>query len=282
MATGPLREPLSSWPGGRKVAVWVTLNIECFVPGRPGPSIQPHLARGNDIANYGWREYGNRRGFWRLLDLFKESGTPVTAALNGSLCHRHPDVVQAVADAGWPVIAHGFDSSTPHYGLARADELDRITCTVALIEHAVGRRPLGWLTPGFDVTNATDELVHEAGLRYTADRCDDDRPYWVDVPTGRLLAIPYTPETNDITLLLSMGHTADEFADAVAAHVAQLCAEPAAGAVVGIGLHTFLVGQPGRLASLRMCLRALAAMPEVWMCTGDQIYTTVTGGSRSR
>jgi peptidoglycan/xylan/chitin deacetylase (PgdA/CDA1 family) len=282
VATGTLLQPLSSWPDGRKVAVWVTLNVECFAPGRPGPSIQPHLAHGDDIANYGWREYGNRRGFWRLLDLFEDSGTPVTAALNGGLCHSHPDVVRAVADVGWPVIAHGLDNSTPHYGLARADELKRITSTVALIEDAVGRRPLGWLTPGFYVTKATDELVHEAGLCYTADRCDDDSPYWLDVPTGRLLAMPYTLETNDITLLLSLGHTADQFARAVLAHVVQLCAEPAAAAVVGIGLHTFLVGQPGRLASLRDCLRALAAIPEVWLCTGDQIYATVTGGSHSR
>lgn len=265
------------WPGDRKVAVWVALNIECFIPGRGGPALQPHLARGEDIANYDWREYGNRAGFWRLLDMLSELPVPVTAAVNGDMCQRHPDIVAAVSKAGWAVMAHGLDNSTPHYGLTPEAERDRIERTVAMLAEATGRQPLGWLTPGFAVTKATHGLLREAGLGYTADRCDDDVPYWLDLPAGRLLSVPYGLETNDISLLLCMHYTAAEFADAVVAHVEQLCAEPGAGTVTGIGLHTFLVGQPGRIASLRSCLRRLATMPQVWLCTADEIYQQVRG-----
>jgi len=114
------------WPGDRKVAVWVALNIECFIPGQGGPALQPHLARGEDIANYDWREYGNRAGFWRLLDMLSELPVPVTAAVNGDMCQRHPDIVRAVSKAGWAVMAHGLDNSTPHYGLTPEAERDRI------------------------------------------------------------------------------------------------------------------------------------------------------------
>jgi peptidoglycan/xylan/chitin deacetylase (PgdA/CDA1 family) len=269
------------WPGGRKVAVWVTLNVECFVAGRPGPSLQPHLAHGHDVANYGWREYGNRHGFWRLLDLLSGLSVPVTAAVNGEMCDRHPDVVRAVAEAGWAVMAHGLENSTGHHGLAPDAERDRIVGTVGMLERATGRRPMGWLTPGFAVSDATNRLLREAGLRYTADRCDSDVPYWLDTGSGRLLAVPYGLETNDISLLLCMRYTAEQFADALVAHVAQLCAEPNAGTVVGIGLHTFLVGQPGRIASLKTCLQHIATMPEVWLCTGDEICTHVAGGETS-
>jgi len=273
--------PVAGWPAGRAVAVYVTLNVECFLPGRPGPSLQPHLARGEDIANYGWREYGNRSGFWRLLDLFTELGTPVTAAVNGEMCRRHPDIVAAVSGAGWAIMAHGLENSTPHHGLPREAELERIAGTVDLLAAATGRRPIGWLTPGFAVTASTQELLCEAGLRYTADFGDSDRPYWLRFGSGRLLAVPYGLETNDISLLLCMHYTAEQFAEAVVAHVAQLCAEADAGApagtVVGIGLHTFLVGQPGRLASLRECLRRIAAMPRVWLCTADEICQLASG-----
>jgi allantoinase len=265
------------WPGGRKVAVWVTLNVECFVAGQPGPSLQPHLAHGHDIANYGWREYGNRSGFWRLLDLLSSLSIPVTAAVNGELTERHPEIAAAVRDAGWAVMAHGLENTTRHHGLTPDAERDRIKRTVALLEHAVGRRPLGWLTPGFAVSDVTERLLCEAGLRYTADHCDSDTPYYRQTEPGSLLAIPYSLETNDISLLLCMHYTAEQFADAVVAHVAQLCAEPAAGTVAGIGLHTFLAGQPGRVASLRSCLARIAAMPEVWLCTGDEIYTHLSG-----
>jgi allantoinase len=268
--------PGRPWPGGRKVAVWVALNMECFVPGQVGPSLQPHLAHGEDIANYGWREYGNRAGFWRLLDALSELTVPVTAAVNAEMCDRHPDIVRAIVGADWAIVAHGLENSTPHYGLTPDAERDRIVRTVTMLSDATGRQPIGWLTPGFAVTKATHQLLHEAGLRYTADRCDADVPYWLESPSGRLLAVPYSLETNDISMLLCMRYTAEQFADAVVAHVTQLCAEPS-GTVVGIGLHTYLVGQPGRLASLRACLQSLAAMPDVWLCTGDEICMYVTG-----
>lgn len=259
------------------MAVWVALNIECFIPGQGGPSLQPHLARGEDIANFDWREYGNRSGFWRLLDVLSELRIPVTAAVNGEMVDRHPDIVRAVTKAGWAVMAHGLDNSTAHYGLAPEAERDRIERTVSMLAGATGRRPAGWLTPGFAVTKATHELLRQAGLGYTADRCDDDVPYWLELPGGRLLAVPYSLETNDISLLLCLHHTAAEFADAVVAHVEQLCAEPGAGTVVGIGLHTFLVGQPGRIVSLRSCLRRIAELPDVWLCTADEIYERLDG-----
>lgn len=265
------------WPGGRKVAVWVALNVECFIPGQPGPSLQPHLVHGHDIANYGWREYGNRSGFWRLLELLSELPVPVTAAMNGEMCERHPEIVRVVREAGWAVMAHGLENSTRHHGLAPDAERDRIVRTVAMLEEATGRRPVGWLTPGFAVSEATNGLLREAGLRYTADRCDSDVPYWLEAGSGRLLAVPYSLETNDISLILCQHCTAEQFAGAIVAHVSQLCAEPRAGTVVGIGLHTFLVGQPGRIASLRTCLRRIATMPEVWLSTGDEICAYVTG-----
>jgi allantoinase len=291
----PEYEPTSTssilrWPGGRTVAVWVVLNVEHYLTGRPGPSLQPHLSRGLDVANHGWREYGNRAGFRRLHDLLTGLGLPVTAALNGELCGRHPEIVRAVADAGWAVLAHGLDNSTRHDELTPAIERDRIAATLTMLENATGRRPTGWLTPAFAISTETHRLLGEAGLVYTADRCDDDVPYWLDLPGddrpgddrpgddrpgGRLLSVPYSLETNDISLLLGLHYTPAQFCDAVVAHIARLCAEGRPGVAVGVGLHTFLVGQPGRLESLRDCLRQLAAMPDVWMCTGDEISTRV-------
>lgn len=48
------------------------VNVEVFVPGCGGPSIQPHLQSVPELANRGWRDYGNRRGLQRLANMFKE------------------------------------------------------------------------------------------------------------------------------------------------------------------------------------------------------------------
>ena len=248
------------------------VNIEYFVPGQPGPSIQPHLVHGRDIANYGWREYGNRVAIWRLIELFAELSIPVTAALNAEVCLRHPDIAAAVVAQGWEVMGHGWNNSARQHEMSRDVERDHIARTLGTLVESTGQPVLGWLTPGFAVSAATEELLAEVGLSYTADKCDDDVPYWFDTARGTLLAIPYSLETNDISLFLSMHYTAAEFADAMVDQVARLVAENATGSVAALGLHPFLVGQPGRIEHLRSALTRIAAMPQVWFTTGRDIY----------
>ena len=261
-----------SWPGGCTVAVWPVVNIEHFVPGQPGPSIQPHLVHGRDIANYGWREYGNQVGIWRLFELFAELEVPVTSALNAEVCLRHSDIAATIVSQGWEVMGHGWDNSTHHHGMPVVVERDLIARTLATLTDTTGQPVLGWLTPGFAASDATDELLAQAGLSYTADRCDEDTPYWFDTAGGRLLAIPYSLETNDISLLLGLHYTPAQFADALVEHVARLGADDATGGVAALGLHPFLVGQPGRVEHLRSALDRIAAMPKVWFATGRDIY----------
>lgn len=57
-------------------------NSQVFVPGSRGPSIQPHLQSVPEVANSGWRDYGNRRGLQRLVSMFKDLGIPATAVIN--------------------------------------------------------------------------------------------------------------------------------------------------------------------------------------------------------
>ena len=57
-------------------------NLEVFVPGNRGPAIQPHLQSVPEVANSGWRDYGNKRGLQRLVSMFKNLGIPVTAVIN--------------------------------------------------------------------------------------------------------------------------------------------------------------------------------------------------------
>ena len=76
------RRPDYTWPGGKRLAVYLALGIEEYVfgdgltedlfPGAPKP----------DYANTSWRDYGNRVGGFRLIDRFAREGFPVTLLLN--------------------------------------------------------------------------------------------------------------------------------------------------------------------------------------------------------
>jgi hypothetical protein len=116
-------------------------------------------------------------------------------------------------------------------------------------------------------------VLAACGLRYTADATDDDVPYALSTDAGELLVLPYSLETNDISLCLVARHTAAEYADALVGHVRQLCAEaePGRPVLVALGLHTFIAGQPARAAALARALREMATRPEVWFTTGAAI-----------
>ena len=68
-------------PGGARLAVWVIVNVEEWNPLEPMPrTVLTPPAGGSpmpDIPNWAWHEYGNRVGFWRMLevfDRFRDSG----------------------------------------------------------------------------------------------------------------------------------------------------------------------------------------------------------------
>ena len=71
-----------SWPGAKRLAFLLTTNVEWFAfnaglghdPAKPG---EPQTHR-----NYSWRDYGNRIGVWRLLELFDELKLPAAHCTN--------------------------------------------------------------------------------------------------------------------------------------------------------------------------------------------------------
>lgn len=70
------RRPDFSWPDGKRLAIYIALNLEHFSFGE---GLGAELAPGGpqpDVLNYAWRDYGNRVGAWRLLSLFDALDLP--------------------------------------------------------------------------------------------------------------------------------------------------------------------------------------------------------------
>src|SRR5678816_2278106 len=66
--------PDYAWPGGRRLAVYIALNIEAFGfgVGKGAAIAPPDQAQSHSV--YSWRDYGNRVGIWRLFELLDEQG----------------------------------------------------------------------------------------------------------------------------------------------------------------------------------------------------------------
>src|SRR5882724_9665728 len=93
--SGITNRPVYDWPGGKRLALYIGLNLEHFAFGEGlGATLVPPFAE-PDVLNYSWRDYGNRVGAWRLLDLFERLAFPISVLLNSSLYDYCPELVAA-------------------------------------------------------------------------------------------------------------------------------------------------------------------------------------------
>lgn len=258
------------WPGGARVAVYIGLNIEHFLADRPSTSIWPGTADLRpDALNYGWRDYGARVGIWRTIEALDRHGIRPSVLLNSAVIEHHPQIVTAGVERNWVWLAHGQTNSILHTGFTVDQERRILAEITGDIADATGRRPLGWMGPGLTETTHTPELLAELGFRYVLDWTNDDQPYPLTVPG--MLSVPYSVELNDL-LIFGKGYTGGEFVQMVIDQYEQLRADSAtSGRVLALALHPFVIGQPFRHKYLEQVLKYLAAQPDAWLTTTDEI-----------
>jgi peptidoglycan/xylan/chitin deacetylase (PgdA/CDA1 family) len=266
--------PALTYPGGATMAAYLAVNLEHFEPGRPATSRTPVTAAlPVDPLNHGWRDYGNRIGFWRLLDVIDEHDLPVSVLLNSDAAQRYPELVEAGVQRGWAFLGHGRTNSELWTGFDRDDERRRLQHIVDVLAAATGRRPMGWLGPALTETEHTTDLLAELGFGYTLDWVADDQPFPLEPATGRLISVPYSIEVNDIPAFVDQGLTAAQFADLIVDQFEVLRAEAAdrPGAVYTVSVHPFLVGQPFRHKHFAAAMRHVVGHADVWYANTDEI-----------
>ena len=187
------KRPKWELPGGARVAVWVTPNIEHFHYDKPAMSLTPMTAGLRpDVLNYAWRDYGVRVGVWRLMEVLERQGFVATAALNSEACQRYPAIVAEGNRLKWEWMAHGENNSSLLTGMPEDVERNIIQGVIDTIARGTGKKPRGWLGPALTETDNTLDLLAEAGIDYVADWCNDEQPYTMKTRSGSIVAMPYS------------------------------------------------------------------------------------------
>ena len=101
--------PDYSWPGNRRLAVYIALNIEAFGfgVGKGAAIAPPDQAQSHSV--FSWRDYGNRVGIWRLFELLDELGLPAEAQMNAAIYDEAPDIPARLRARGDEILGHGDD-----------------------------------------------------------------------------------------------------------------------------------------------------------------------------
>ncbi len=264
--------PAYDWPGGKRLAVYIGLNLEWFSFGEGhGAELAP-AAHQPDVLNYAWRDYGNRVGVFRLADLFGALKLPVSLLVNAEMYRHAPQAIAAFPGA--EIVGHGRSNSERQGTLGENDERLLIEETTAAIEKHSGQRPRGWLGPWISQSHVTPDLLQEAGYDYLLDWGHDDQPVWMKTRKGRILSVPYPQELNDIPQIVARKREGSEFADMIVDAFDVMQAEcEQRPLVMGIALHPYIVGQPHRFKHLRRAIEHIAGRADdrVWLTTAGAI-----------
>ena len=268
------------WPNGARLAVYIGFNLEHFAFGEGlGACIGPVSAQ-PDVLNYSWREYGNRIGAWRCLELFDQLAWPTAAIINTALYDHCPELVAAFVRRGDELVGHGHTNSERQNILDEAAERALLAACRERIQAQSGTAPSGWLSPWIAETLYTPDLLVETGYSYTLNWCHDDQPLPMRTRSGqRLWSIPYPQEVNDIPAIMARQMDGRDFADLIIDNFDEMLVQSRhQPLVMGIALHPYIIGQPYRLRHLRRALEHMNKAREagqIWVTTPGAIYKHV-------
>ena len=274
-----------SFANNTRLAVYLGFNVEHFDFGEGlganlgPPSPQP------DVLNFSWREYGNRVGAWRCLELFDQLGFPSTGIINTALYDHCPELIAAMVKRGDELIGHGHTNAERQAALGEEGERALLSYCRETIQARSGQTPQGWLSPWLSESFVTPDLLAETGYAYTLNWCHDDQPMQMKTRNDKpLWSIPYPQELNDIPMIVARQMDAKDFAQMIIDQFDEMLLQSNHHPLVmGIALHPYLVGQPYRLKHLRTALQHIAAHRDsgkVWLTTPGQIcdyMQTVSG-----
>ena len=204
---------------------------------------------------------------WRILDLFRDRGLPLTVFAVAMAAARHPAVIDRMLVDGHEIASHGLRWINYH-GVPEAVERAHLEEAVATLEAICGAPPVGWYT-GRTSSNTRRLVAEHGGFLYDADDYSDDLPFWSRVATvGDHLVVPYTLDANDMRFATAQGfNTGEHFFTYLRDSFDALYAEGAqTPRMMSVGLHCRLVGRPGRIGGLARFLDHILAHDRVWVC----------------
>jgi peptidoglycan/xylan/chitin deacetylase (PgdA/CDA1 family) len=265
----------ATWPGGARVALSLVVNVEegaeySLLRGDPhNERVEDTLERLEgvpDVCMESHYAYGLHAGFRRVMDVLGAFGVRATFSSCGRAVAESPWLAAIPAEAGHEVSAHGWRWEK-HAAMAEAEERQAIARTVAAIEAACGRRPVGWHTRSSASVNTRRLLAADGGFLYDSDAYDDDLPYAVPIGDRSHIVLPYAFDTNDMRFRAGGGFVfGDDFARYCSAAFDRLYEEGAAAPrMLSIGLHLRTIGRPARIGGLIAFLRHVARHRGVWV-----------------
>jgi peptidoglycan/xylan/chitin deacetylase (PgdA/CDA1 family) len=221
------------------------------------------------------REYGDRVGIWRLMELFDRHELKVTMLMNGLKVEQLADACQEIKAKGHEFSSESYEHEYS-YMYTREQERESIAKTVAAFEQVLGEKPTGYLSPGHSSTPHTLELVAEQKcFVWWADPLNSDVPYSLDAGGRKVVVVPYNvPGCNDYSTYGS-GRTPRDLLQIMKDQFDYLYWEGEQGSpkFLAVNMHPFVSGVPYRTKIMDEFISYAKGFPDVWFARRLEIAT---------
>lgn len=274
--------PKIEWPNGAQLAFWVAPNIEFYElnpPSNPyrSPWAQPHPA----VPGYSIRDWGNRVGHKRQMQLLDKYGIRGSISLSAALCDHHPEIIEMCKERNWEFFSHGIYNTRYTYGMSEAQEREMIKDAMESIFKHTGQKCAGYLAPALSHSEYTLDLFAEVGTElfgeeggfYSCDLFHDDQPTPINTRRGkRFVSIPYSLEMNDTIAYLVQKVAPRQYGKALKENFDRLYQEGAeSGTIMCIPTHNYQVSCAHRIKAYEEALEYITGHSNIWVATGKEI-----------
>ncbi len=268
--------PKANWPGKARIALQFVLNIEeggenCVLHGDAASETflseiigAAPFENARHMSMESIYEYGSRAGAWRIFDLFKAHGLPLTIFAVAMAAKRTPALIERALQDGHEIASHGLRWINYH-GIPEDVERAHMQEAMEILTTLTGSRPLGWYT-GRTSQNTRKLVAEYGGFLYDADDYSDDLPFWSRFEENHLI-VPYTLDSNDMRFAAPQGfNCGDQLYTYLKDAFDTLYAEgETSPKMLSIGMHARILGRPGRIQGLKRFLNYVSKHDAVWV-----------------
>ena len=269
-----------AWPEGARIAFTVTLMLDYWEVMPPKEaSRDPRVISplGNffpDWLTWSQREYGNRVGIFRVLEMLDRYGVVPTVALGSESARRHPELVDECQRRGATFMAHGSHATRRITSrMSAAEERAFIVASRDAVAEATGMVPTGWCGQDFNESARTPGLLAEAGFSHVADWSNDDRPYLIG--PGKIVSLPAQSEWNDLECMWLRRVSPAAWAAGLVEAFDVLHGE--GGMCFNLTLHPWIAGQAHRIRYLGEALAGILGHRGVWRAQAGEVARVAAG-----